>query len=126
MPGSNMTSAASRSHDRSAPRQPSPDAAVKTADRGVLSSVNPYTGQKMQKMKEYLEMAPEDIDRAIANAHERFTAWRGVSFGQRASLLHRAAALCRERCGALATLMAAETGKRIAEGRKEVDLRRDF
>ena len=51
----------------------SPDPAGKTARRAVLSSVNPFTGQKM---KDYLEMAPEDVERAISNAQERFTDWR--------------------------------------------------
>jgi succinate-semialdehyde dehydrogenase/glutarate-semialdehyde dehydrogenase len=73
-------------------------------------------------MKTYLEMSAEDVDNAIAKAHERFPAWRRVPFSQRASLLHRAASLCRERVENLAKLMTLEMGKRIAEGRKEVEL----
>ena len=67
-------------------------------------------------------MTPEEVERAIANAHQRFTAWRGLSFAQRAALLHRAAVMCRERSEMLATLMAIEMGKRASEGREEVDI----
>jgi hypothetical protein len=49
-----------------------------------LPSVNPYNGQTL---KTYLEMSAEDVDNAIAKAHERFSAWRRVTFAQRASLL---------------------------------------
>src|SRR3954453_13257590 len=103
-----MTDTASRSHNRNAPSQ--------AASLVVLSSMNPYTGEKM---KDYLEMTPEEVERAIANAHQRFTSWRGLSFAQRAALLHRAAVLCRERIEMLATLMAVEMGKRACEGREE-------
>jgi succinate-semialdehyde dehydrogenase / glutarate-semialdehyde dehydrogenase len=106
-----MTVPASRSHNRNAPAQAAP--------RRVLSSRNPYTGENM---KDYLEMTPEEVERAIANAHQRFTAWRGLSFAQRAALLHRAAVMCRERSEMLATLMAIEMGKRASEGREEVDI----
>ena len=60
-----MTVPASRSHNRNVPGQAAPSR--------ILSSTNPYTGEKM---KDYLEMTPEEVERAIANAHQRFTAWR--------------------------------------------------
>ena len=113
------TSTKSRSGERGAPAKTSGDQARPTAPRATLPSVNPYNGQTL---KTYLEMSAEDVDIAIAKAHERFPAWRRVPFAQRASLLHRAAALCRERVEELARLMALEMGKRIAEGREEVKL----
>jgi succinate-semialdehyde dehydrogenase/glutarate-semialdehyde dehydrogenase len=73
-------------------------------------------------LKTYPEMSAEDVDNAIAKAHDCFPAWRRVAFAQRASLLHRAAGLCRERVDELARLMTLEMGKRIAEGREEVEL----
>jgi succinate-semialdehyde dehydrogenase / glutarate-semialdehyde dehydrogenase len=90
-----------------------------TAPRAVLPSVNPYNGQTL---KSYHEMSAEDVDDAIARAHECVPSWRRVPFAERATLLRRAAALCRERVDELARLMTLEMGKRIAEGRKEVEL----
>jgi succinate-semialdehyde dehydrogenase/glutarate-semialdehyde dehydrogenase len=67
-------------------------------------------------------MSAEDVEAAIAKADDCFQAWRHVPFAQRASLLRRAAGLCRERVDGLARLMTLEMGKRIAEGREEVEL----
>ena len=78
------TSTTSRSGERGAPAKTSGDQARPTAPRATLPSVNPYNGQTL---KTYLEMSAEDVDNAIARAHERFSAWRRVTFAQRASLL---------------------------------------
>jgi succinate-semialdehyde dehydrogenase / glutarate-semialdehyde dehydrogenase len=90
-----------------------------TAARAELRSINPYNGQVL---KTFPEMSIDEVDDAIAKAHERFVTWRRVPFPQRAGLLHRAAGLCRERREDLARFMAIEMGKRIVEGRAEVDL----
>jgi succinate-semialdehyde dehydrogenase/glutarate-semialdehyde dehydrogenase len=111
--------ATSTTSQRDAPAKASRDQPRATASRATLRSVNPYNGQTL---KTYLEMSAEDVADAIAKAHERFPAWRRVPFVQRAGLLHRAAALCRERVDELARLMTLEMGKRIAEGREEVKL----
>jgi len=87
--------------------------------RSVLRSVNPYNGQML---KTYNEMTSKEVDRAIGQAHERFTTWRRTSIPERAALLLRAADLCFEREEELARLMTLEMGKRIAEARKEVKL----
>jgi succinate-semialdehyde dehydrogenase/glutarate-semialdehyde dehydrogenase len=88
-------------------------------ERAVLRSVNPYNGQVL---KSYPEMSPDEIEDALATAHGRFATWRRMPFAQRGEMLRRAAALCRERVEELARFMTLEMGKRIAEGRKEVDL----
>jgi succinate-semialdehyde dehydrogenase / glutarate-semialdehyde dehydrogenase len=90
-----------------------------TADRAVLRSVNPYTGQTL---KTFTEISPDEVDDAIATAHARFTTWRRLPFAERGALLRKAAGLCRERREELARDMALEMGKRIVEGRKEVEL----
>ena len=114
------TSRISRSGEQRAPANTSGDQRRPTAPRGAtLRSVNPYNGQLL---KTYPEMSAEDVETAIAKADDCFPAWRRVPFAQRASLLHRAAGLCRERVDELATLMTLEMGKRITEGRKEVEL----
>ncbi len=73
-------------------------------------------------MKTYPEMQGEEVDQAIAKAHEFFWTWRGTFISDRAPLLRHAAELCRDRTETLARLMALEMGKRIVEGRKEVEL----
>jgi succinate-semialdehyde dehydrogenase/glutarate-semialdehyde dehydrogenase len=90
-----------------------------TAERAVLRSVNPYNGETLAT---FVEMSPDEVDNAIATAHERFATWRRLSFPERGALLRRAAGLCRERREDLARHMALEMGKRIVEGRKEVEL----
>src|SRR3981081_2113080 len=89
------------------------------AKPALLRSVSPFNGQTL---KTYPEMSAEEVDTAIARAHERFATWRRVPFAQRATALRRAAVLCRERIEELARFMTLEMGKRIAEGRKEVEL----
>ena len=113
------TSKTSRSGEQGVPAKTSVDQPRPTAPRATLPSVNPYNGQTL---KTYLEMSAEDLNNAITKAHDCFPAWRRVPFAQRASLLYRAAALCRERVDELARLMTLEMGKRIAEGREEVEL----
>ena len=101
------------------PATPTRDQEKGAERRRFLRSVNPYTGELM---KSYPEMQEDEVDRTIAKAHERFQSWRGISFSERAPLLRRAASLCRERKETLARFMALEMGKRISEGRKEVEL----
>jgi acyl-CoA reductase-like NAD-dependent aldehyde dehydrogenase len=47
------------------------------AQRGVLWSINPYSGQTL---KTFIEMSVEELDRAIATAHERFPSWSRLPF----------------------------------------------
>jgi succinate-semialdehyde dehydrogenase/glutarate-semialdehyde dehydrogenase len=89
------------------------------AERAVLKSINPYNGQVL---KTYTEMSPEEVDNAVAAAHECFACWRCLPYSDRGALLHKAAGLCRERREDLARVMTLEMGKRIGEARKEVDL----
>jgi acyl-CoA reductase-like NAD-dependent aldehyde dehydrogenase len=93
------------------------DTSEETGKRSLLRSVNPYDGQTL---KTYPEMTPDEVDRGIAGAHERFRTWRRASIPERAALLLRAADLCLEREELLARLMTLEMGKRIAEACKEV------
>ena len=47
------------------------------AQRAVLRSVNPYNGETT---KTYTEMTSDEVDAAIATAHDRFATWRRVPF----------------------------------------------
>src|ERR1700720_2810724 len=110
------TSGTSELRDQASAKGQGPE---KSAPRAEFRSVNPYNGQTL---KTYMEMADEEVDDAIAKACERFPTWGCMPFSERAPLLHRAAALCRERIESLARLMTLEMGKRISEGREEVEL----
>jgi succinate-semialdehyde dehydrogenase/glutarate-semialdehyde dehydrogenase len=111
------TAARSSGHDALAHARD--DQRGETAQRAVLRSVNPYN---RETTKTYTEMTNDEVDAAIATAHDRFATWRRVPFAQRATLLRSAAKLCREPREDLARFMAIEMGKRIAEGRDEIEL----
>ena len=61
-----------------------------TEKLAVLRSVNPYNGQTL---KTYNEMTSKEVDRAIGQAHERFTTWRRTSIPERAFKMKRLGAL---------------------------------
>ena len=71
------TAAAPQTTRRSESATPTTPQPEKTGRRKVLRSVNPYSGEVM---KTYPEMQPEEVDQAIAKAHERFRTWRAMSF----------------------------------------------
>jgi succinate-semialdehyde dehydrogenase/glutarate-semialdehyde dehydrogenase len=89
------------------------------SERAVLRSVNPYTGEEL---KTFPEMTPDEVANAIATAQDCFATWRLVSYSKRAPMLRAAAGLCRERKEELARFMALDMGKRIVEGREEIEL----
>ncbi|VVT06155.1 NAD-dependent succinate-semialdehyde dehydrogenase [Erythrobacter sp. EC-HK427] len=60
-----------------------------------------------------------DLDRALEAAKRGFHSWRKTSADKRASILTKAAALLRERAGALGPILSLEQGKPLAEGRGE-------
>lgn len=93
--------------------------ADKASERAVLRSVNPYNGEVMRT---FPEMTPDEVAGSIATAQDCFETWHRESYAIRATLLRAAAGLCRERKEELSRSMALEMGKRIVEGRKEVEL----
>ncbi|MEW6321618.1 MAG: NAD-dependent succinate-semialdehyde dehydrogenase [Acidobacteriota bacterium] len=84
----------------------------------MLTSVDPATGERIA---EYPEMTPAEVDAALASARVAFDAWRRCALGDRAVVLRAAAARLRARRTELARLMAAEMGKPLAQGEAEVD-----
>lgn len=60
-----------------------------------------------------------DLDAAVDASEAAFRVWRQTSPWERSALLHRAAALIRERAEAIARMMSAETGKPLAQARGE-------
>jgi succinate-semialdehyde dehydrogenase/glutarate-semialdehyde dehydrogenase len=61
-----------------------------------------------------------DLDEALSAAEKAFPLWRATPAEARAAILHKGAALIRERSDAIARLLTLEQGKPIAEARAEV------
>ncbi len=60
-----------------------------------------------------------DLDEALAAAEKGFKAWRAVAPFERAKVMHKAAAILRERADAIAVLMTMEQGKTLIESKGE-------
>lgn len=60
-----------------------------------------------------------DLDEALAAAEKGFKVWRAVAPFERAKVMHKAAALMRERADAIAELLVAEQGKTLVEAKGE-------
>ncbi|KAA9339588.1 NAD-dependent succinate-semialdehyde dehydrogenase [Hymenobacter busanensis] len=82
-----------------------------------IESFNPYTGRLLRRFKPH---TAAQVERIVAQAHKAARTWRRTTFAQRATVLHRAADLLRERQNELARLMALEMGKPLRDGRGEV------
>jgi len=79
---------------------------------------NPATGEVIAQLA-LCERA--DLDAALEAAQQGFETWRRTTAIERAKILHRAAALVRERAETMAQLMSREQGKPIAEARGEAN-----
>ncbi|AOF93224.1 NAD-dependent succinate-semialdehyde dehydrogenase [Sinorhizobium sp. RAC02] len=62
-----------------------------------------------------------DLDAALEAAQQGFETWRRTTVLERAKIMHKAAALVRERAETMAQLMSREQGKPIAEARGEAN-----
>lgn len=85
--------------------------------RETHAVVNPATGATIAQLP--LATAA-DLDEALAAADKGFKQWRATDVNARAAVLHKAAALIRERADAIATLMTLEQGKPLAEAKGEI------
>src|SRR3954468_3980847 len=83
------------------------------------ATVNPCTGETV---KEFDTLSRDEVDHAVAAAHDAFLAWREWPIAERAAIVRRAAELMLQRADALARLVTLEMGKLIAESRAEADL----
>jgi acyl-CoA reductase-like NAD-dependent aldehyde dehydrogenase len=85
----------------------------------VISVVEPATEQVMAKVP---RAGVDETDAAVAHAHAAFPAWRDVTPGDRAALMHRLADALDSRREELATLEARNVGKPIADARGEIGM----
>lgn len=63
-----------------------------------------------------------DLDEALAAAERGFALWRATPADTRSAILHKAAALLRERAPAIARIATLEQGKPLAEAQGEIAL----
>ncbi len=85
----------------------------------MIEVVEPATEQVMAEIP---RAGAAEVDDAVARAKRAFPAWRALSPGDRAALLHRLANLLEERSEDLATLEARNVGKPIADARAEMEM----
>lgn len=85
--------------------------------RDLFPVVDPARGEVIAEVP---LATPADLDEALAAAERGFPLWRATPVEQRAAVLHKAAALLRERAEAIANLLTLEQGKPLAEARSEV------
>ena len=87
------------------------------AEGQSLAVHNPATGKEIGRVA---KAGRADLDRALAAAAEGFEVWRNTPAVERGKLMHKAAALLRERAGSVAELMTQEQGKPLVEARGEI------
>jgi len=88
-----------------------------------IQTVNPSTNNLV---KSFEEMTIREVDAAISKSTYAFNDWKRTSYKQRADLLHKVAALMREKKTALAKLITLEMGKIISQAEGEIDLSADI
>ncbi|HEY5539564.1 MAG TPA: NAD-dependent succinate-semialdehyde dehydrogenase [Thermoplasmata archaeon] len=84
----------------------------------VLVSVNPATGEEIERFQ---ESTAKDVDAALDRATAAFKEWRETGIEMRARLMRAVAALLRRNQRAHAETMALEMGKPLREGVGEVE-----
>lgn len=89
----------------------------------AYKTVNPATGETLH---EFEETTDAGIETAVGGAHAAFSTWRAEPVATRSNIISRVAELYRERAGELATLIATEMGKPVAQARGEVGLVADI
>ncbi len=79
--------------------------------------VNPVDAQPIADLP-YATKA--DLDEALAASERAWPEWRALDVEKRGAILHKAAALLRERADLIAATMTQEQGKPLAEAKAEV------
>lgn len=86
----------------------------------AYQSVNPFSGELLQTFDQHTDAQMEG---ALAKADSTFqNVWSIATFRDRAKIVGRVASLMLERKESLARLATLEMGKRISEGRAEVEM----
>ena len=96
---------------------------IEARERETLAVLNPASGQELGR----LPIATEtDLDEALEAAQRAFPVWRRMTAFERGRILHKAAALLREREVAIAENLTLEEGNTLAHSRVEVQRSADI
>ena len=82
-----------------------------------LDVLNPASGEPIGRVA---HASTADLDAALQAAQKGFETWRDTPPIERSRIMHRAAALLRERADDIARIMTREQGKPLAEARIEI------
>ncbi|MCV7258531.1 NADP-dependent succinic semialdehyde dehydrogenase [Mycobacterium shimoidei] len=82
-----------------------------------IATINPATGETV---KTFTAATDEEIDAAIARAHDRFADYRRTSYAQRAEWTNATADLLEAEADDVAAMMTLEMGKTLASAKAEV------
>ena len=85
----------------------------------AYATTNPYTNETLAT---FPTIGDEELERAIATAHDTFQWWRTKNFDERKEVVKRAAEILRERQDDFARLPTLEMGKLHRESMEEVEL----
>jgi malonate-semialdehyde dehydrogenase (acetylating)/methylmalonate-semialdehyde dehydrogenase len=89
----------------------------KPSGRRTRPVLNPATGEVLAEVP---MAAVEDVDRAVATAHEAYLQWRDVPVVDRVQVLYRYKALLESHQSDLAQVLTSENGKTLDDARAEV------
>ena len=79
---------------------------------------SPYTGEVIAKVA---KATPQDVERAIAGAHEAYKTFRKTTAYERAEILYKVVHIMRKRKEELVQILADEASKPVSAGRAELD-----
>jgi succinate-semialdehyde dehydrogenase / glutarate-semialdehyde dehydrogenase len=89
----------------------------------AIQTINPATNKSLMSFD---EMTSDKVEAAIVQAVSAFESWKATTYQQRADLLHKVAALLRDKKDILARLITLEMGKLIAQAEGEIMLSADI
>lgn len=84
----------------------------------MIASINPATGQLVEKFD---ENSPEELEQKLASAAEAFSTYRLTSFAERAGWMRAAADILTAERDQVAAMMTTEMGKPVVAARAEVE-----
>jgi succinate-semialdehyde dehydrogenase/glutarate-semialdehyde dehydrogenase len=89
----------------------------------AYQSVNPFDGKTLETFE---ELSDKELEKAIETASRCFETWKQASYGSRAAIVSKAAAIMRSHVDELARPVTLEMGKLFEQARGEVKLSADI
>jgi succinate-semialdehyde dehydrogenase/glutarate-semialdehyde dehydrogenase len=92
-------------------------------EKSYIKTTNPNTNKTV---KSFEEMTNKIVDAKVSKADLTFTKWKETSYQKRADLLHKVAALMRNKKSELAKTITLEMGKLLMQAEGEIELSADI